>query len=205
VDRSVAHHFLAPAKLTLMREICRIVGERGLFLIYENTSPDGEDRDAWLRRWDRQWQFWPMFTPEEWDAITAHVPASDFPETTAKWESLGPEAGFRPSAGTVRRADRPVPDVLFSGVRCRPSHLIGREPYKVVSECANSLHAKEINVDRTSASGRGAPEGDWLTEAKLDGYRQWPSGSDRCFELKVRTRLNIDLERIYKFSHFAVA
>ena len=45
------HHLLAPAKLTLMREIRGAVGDRGLFLIYENASPDGEDRDAWLLRW----------------------------------------------------------------------------------------------------------------------------------------------------------
>jgi hypothetical protein len=32
--------------------------------------------------------------PEEWDAITAHVHAADFPETTSRWHSLGPEAGF---------------------------------------------------------------------------------------------------------------
>jgi len=58
------HHLLAPAKLSLMREIRGIVGDRGLFLIYENASPDGEDRDAWLRRWERQNQ--PL-----WTALTA--------------------------------------------------------------------------------------------------------------------------------------
>ena len=88
------HHLLTPAKLSLMREIRDIVGNRGLFLIYEPASPDGEDRDAWLRRWDGQKQFWTVFTPEEWDAITAHVHANDFPETTSQWHSLGREAGF---------------------------------------------------------------------------------------------------------------
>jgi SAM-dependent methyltransferase len=88
------HHLLAPAKLSLMREIRGIVGDSGLFLIYENASPDGEARDAWLRRWDRQKQSWTVFTPEEWDSITAHVHANDFPETTSQWHSLGHEAGF---------------------------------------------------------------------------------------------------------------
>ena len=77
-----------------MREIRRIVGDRGLLLVYENPGPDGEDRDAWLRRWDRQKQSWPMFTPQEWDMISAHVHTNDFPETTARWHSLGREAGF---------------------------------------------------------------------------------------------------------------
>jgi ubiquinone/menaquinone biosynthesis C-methylase UbiE len=88
------HHLLTPAKLTLMREMRHIVGDRGLFLIYEDASPDGEDRDAWLRRWDRQKPSWTEFTPEEWDAITDHVHAADFPETTSRWHSLGHEAGF---------------------------------------------------------------------------------------------------------------
>jgi SAM-dependent methyltransferase len=88
------HHLLAPAKLSLMREARGIVGDSGLFLIYENASPDGEGRDAWLRRWDRQKQSWTVFTPEEWEAITAHVHANDFPETTSRWHSLGRQAGF---------------------------------------------------------------------------------------------------------------
>lgn len=88
------HHLFAPAKLDLMREIRRVVGDRGLFLIYENASPDGEDRDAWLRRWDRQKPSWTALTPEEWDTATAHVRAADFPEMTSRWHSLGHEAGF---------------------------------------------------------------------------------------------------------------
>jgi SAM-dependent methyltransferase len=89
------HHLLAPAKLTLMREIRGVVGDRGLFLIYEPASPDAEDRDAWFLRWERQNQpLWTALTPEEYEAMTAHVRAYDFPETTSRWHSLGHEAGF---------------------------------------------------------------------------------------------------------------
>ena len=89
------HHLLAPAKLSLMREIRGIVGDSGLFLIYENASPDGEDRDAWLRRWVRQNQpLWTALTTEEYEAMRAHVRENDFPETTSQWQSLGREAGF---------------------------------------------------------------------------------------------------------------
>jgi len=89
------HHLLAPAKLTLMREIRSVVGDRGLFLIYENASPDGEDRDTWLLRWRRQNQpLWTALTPQEYEAMAAHVHAADFPETTSRWHSLGREAGF---------------------------------------------------------------------------------------------------------------
>ena len=88
------HHLLTPMKLDLMRALRGVVGDRGLLLIYENTSPDGEDRDAWLRRWDRQRSSWSALTPAEWDALTAHVRAADFPETISQWHSLGREAGF---------------------------------------------------------------------------------------------------------------
>jgi hypothetical protein len=89
------HHLLAPAKLSLMGEIRGIVGDSGFFLIYENASPDGEDRDAWLRRWERQNQpLWTALTVKEYEAMAAHVRAYDFPETTSQWQSLGREAGF---------------------------------------------------------------------------------------------------------------
>lgn len=88
------HHLTAPAKLNLMRKIRGIVGGHGLLLIYEDASPDGEDRATWLRRWDRQKPSWTALTLEEWDAITAHVHAADFPETASRWHWLGREAGF---------------------------------------------------------------------------------------------------------------
>jgi SAM-dependent methyltransferase len=88
------HHFMAPMKLTIMRQIRTIVGDQGLFLIYESTSPDGEDRDGWLNRWDAQEPWWTAFTHEEWEAGREHVHASDFPETTSRWHALGHEARF---------------------------------------------------------------------------------------------------------------
>jgi SAM-dependent methyltransferase len=93
------HHLIEPAKLSLMRQIRRILGPHGVFLIYEDARPDGEDRDAWLRRWDRQKPWWTALTLEEWDSVTAHVRAADFPETTSRWYLLGREAGF----GRVRQ------------------------------------------------------------------------------------------------------
>jgi SAM-dependent methyltransferase len=89
------HHLLAPAKLTLMREIRSVVGDRGLFLIYENASPDFEDRDGWLLRWECQNRpLWTALTPEEYETMAAHVRFNDFPEATSRWHSLGREAGF---------------------------------------------------------------------------------------------------------------
>jgi SAM-dependent methyltransferase len=89
------HHLDAPAKLALMRDIRGVLADGGLFLMCEPTSPDGEDRSAWLRRYERLNQpLWAAMTPEEWDAVIAHVRAADFPETSSRWHTLGREAGF---------------------------------------------------------------------------------------------------------------
>jgi SAM-dependent methyltransferase len=89
------HHLSTPEKLNVMRDIRHIVDLQGVFAVYENTSPDGEDREQWHRRWDLQKPHWTALTLEEWDAITAHVHAADIPETTTRWHELGHEAGFR--------------------------------------------------------------------------------------------------------------
>jgi ubiquinone/menaquinone biosynthesis C-methylase UbiE len=88
------HHFLAPEKLKTMQRIRSIVGSSGRFLIYEDTSPDGESRDAWLARWDAQQTLWSAYSEQEWNYVTAHVHASDFPETDSTWRQLGHDAGF---------------------------------------------------------------------------------------------------------------
>jgi SAM-dependent methyltransferase len=88
------HHLQGMEKLAFMRTIRNVLAPGGLFLIYENTSPDGEDRENWLRRWDLQKAFWTAYSEDEWNAMAAHVHAADFPETDATWHTLGREAGF---------------------------------------------------------------------------------------------------------------
>lgn len=44
------HHLRTPEKLEVMRGIHTILDEGGHFLLYEDTSPDGEARDSWLAR-----------------------------------------------------------------------------------------------------------------------------------------------------------
>jgi len=89
------HHLDTTRKLAAMRGIRQIVGDHGLFLAYENASPDGEDRAGWLRRNDDQARDWTAHSDDERRTMMGHVHAHDFPETSAGWHSLGRGAGFR--------------------------------------------------------------------------------------------------------------
>jgi len=64
-------------------------------MVFENTSPDGEDRSTWLGRWDMQRPKWHAYTSDEWTRMAGHVHAADFPETLSTWRALGQDAGFR--------------------------------------------------------------------------------------------------------------
>lgn len=88
------HHLPTSDKLVVMQAVREVVGDHGLFLIYEPTSPNGEDRSDWLRRWDAQQSSWSAYSPEEWETMTAHVHAADLPETADTWRELGMAAGF---------------------------------------------------------------------------------------------------------------
>ena len=89
------HHLHAREKCSVMRDVRRILRDDGILLIYENTSPNGEERPVWLRRWDDQQPSWTAFTKDEWDAVRSHVWAADYPETISRWRALGRSAGFR--------------------------------------------------------------------------------------------------------------
>lgn len=89
------HHFDVADKLLLMSAVRRAVGERGFFLIWEPARLDDENRNGWLSRFERTSRpLWAALTPEEWDAMLAHIRAADFPETDSRWRALGREAGF---------------------------------------------------------------------------------------------------------------
>jgi hypothetical protein len=102
------HHLCTPEKLAVLRDIRGIVRSGGLLVIYEPTSPDGEDRAGWLRRWDAQQPSWPAYTPAQWERFTAHVHAADYPETVSGWRALAGAAGF----ATVREVFATPSDLL---------------------------------------------------------------------------------------------
>ena len=89
------HHLSTDDKLRLMKAIRGAVGGRGMFMLYEPTRRDGEDRPAWLDRFLRTNKpLWRVLTGAEWDQIWHHVTSCDFPETAAVWCELGRAAGF---------------------------------------------------------------------------------------------------------------
>ena len=89
------HHLSTDEKLRLMTAIRGAVGPNGLFLLYEPTRHDGEDRDAFLARFRlASKRLWTVLTPAEWDQIWHHIDTCDFPETVSGWCELGRKAGF---------------------------------------------------------------------------------------------------------------
>lgn len=88
------HHFRTSDKLRVMRAIRAIIGDQGMLMVYEPSLPDGECRDDWMRRWDAQRTVWTAYSAVDWEVMSAHVHAADYPETTSQWHELGNAAGF---------------------------------------------------------------------------------------------------------------
>jgi len=89
------HHLSTHDKLGLMKAIRSAVGTGGIFMLYEPARRPGEDRTAWLDRFQRiNKPLWNVLTVAEWDQIWHHVSTCDFPETADVWLELGREAGF---------------------------------------------------------------------------------------------------------------
>ena len=90
------HHLDTAGKRALMTAIRKAIAADGLFLVYEPTMQAGEDRAAYLARFDAVnrplWRT--ILSEEQWRAIDAHVHACDLPETAEGWLRLGREAGF---------------------------------------------------------------------------------------------------------------
>jgi len=89
------HHSRKAEKEAVLKEVRRILSPGGIFLFYENTSPDGESRTDWLARWDLQRPTWSAYDDADWNAMREHVHAADFPETCADWRGLAERTGFR--------------------------------------------------------------------------------------------------------------
>jgi hypothetical protein len=71
-----------------------ILSPDGLFLIWEPTCLEGEDREDWMQRFRQIRPEWPMVTDDEFAAFDSHHRASDYAETATTWMEIGRAAGF---------------------------------------------------------------------------------------------------------------
>jgi SAM-dependent methyltransferase len=88
------HHLLAQDKVSFMRKVHRLLSRGGLFLIWEPTRLEGEDREGWLERFHRVRPDWAAISDEEFAAFESHCRASDYSETAQTWIDMASDAGF---------------------------------------------------------------------------------------------------------------
>lgn len=102
------HHVSTADKLEVIRDVYRLLDAGGVFLLWEPTRFDGEDRETWFRRFESQCRpLWNELSPEEWEAMATHVRIADYPETVSGWLGLGRDAGF----GEVRELMKAPSDI----------------------------------------------------------------------------------------------
>jgi SAM-dependent methyltransferase len=87
------HHLRASEKRAFIRKIGSLLPRDGLFLIWEPTCFESEDREVWVERLSQTLKALPL-SDDEFAAYDSHQRASDFPETAATWKGMAREAGF---------------------------------------------------------------------------------------------------------------
>lgn len=88
------HHLRAPEKRKFMQQVARLLPADGLFLIWEPTCLEGEDREGWMERFRQMRPYWPAVSDEEFASFDSHHRASDYAETAKMWKGMAREAGF---------------------------------------------------------------------------------------------------------------
>jgi cyclopropane fatty-acyl-phospholipid synthase-like methyltransferase len=91
------HHLQPQGKSRLMQNVHDILAQRGLFMIWEPTLLEGENRMDWLGRFSSLRSGWSAVSDEEFAAMESHMQLADFPETAAAWREMGHQAGFAKS------------------------------------------------------------------------------------------------------------
>jgi SAM-dependent methyltransferase len=89
------HHLSTDDKLGVLEAIREALGVGGVFLLYEPTCLDGEDRAGFLERFQQtNHRLWDYLSEPEWEQIWDHVSTCDYPESAAAWLEIGRVAGF---------------------------------------------------------------------------------------------------------------
>jgi len=87
------HHLRTSEKLAFIGKIERLLPRDGLFLIWEPTCLEGEDREGWVERFSQFLKGLPL-SDDEFAAFDSHQRAWDYAETAATWKEMAREAGF---------------------------------------------------------------------------------------------------------------
>jgi SAM-dependent methyltransferase len=88
------HHLKRPEKQDFIGRVRAILPPDGIFVIWEPTCLEGEDREGWMERFGQLRPEWPMVSDDEFAAFESHQRASDFAETATTWMEMGRAAGF---------------------------------------------------------------------------------------------------------------
>jgi SAM-dependent methyltransferase len=89
------HHLDTASKATFMREVRKGLAPSGAFLAYEPTRRDGENRPAYLDRFEAIGRRdWTNLSDSQFAEAMRHVRTCDLPETVSGWNELGRGAGF---------------------------------------------------------------------------------------------------------------
>jgi SAM-dependent methyltransferase len=89
------HHLASDNKLDVLKAIRDALEVGGIFLLYEPTCTDGEDRTDYLERFRHtNHPLWNYLSEPEWEQIWDHVSTCDFPESAENWLEIGRAAGF---------------------------------------------------------------------------------------------------------------
>ncbi len=169
------HHLATPDKRALMREVRDGMSADGAFLIYEPTMRDGEDRPAYLDRFEKTGrEDWTALSADEFKEAMHHVRTCDLPETVSAWVTLGREAGFQRVDELYQLARRSLPAVQLPPLAA-PCFCPRGGPYTAVpvrSEVDRALNFFGLDsappavcpYQITETPDGGVPSGDWLQD-----------------------------------------
>ncbi|MER9832613.1 class I SAM-dependent methyltransferase [Mesorhizobium sp. M0134] len=88
------HHLQPEGKARLMRDVHDALNRSGIFLIWEPTLLEGENRAEWLDRFSACRVAFAAVTGDEFAAMESHMRLADFPEPAETWTAMGYQAGF---------------------------------------------------------------------------------------------------------------
>jgi methyltransferase family protein len=89
------HHLDPAGKRELMGEVHNMIGDQGLFLVYEPILLPGESRDAYMERVEGTHRpLWKSLTTQELDTLFEHIKGYDFPESSQTWKAMALDQGF---------------------------------------------------------------------------------------------------------------